>query len=75
MWGIADISETVIVEIRSAMVINEPLVPLDVGVMVVNVEVSMPILTDDVFMVMVNLRVPVVEGDGVIADVVVLPVD
>lgn len=72
--GIVDILETVLVEVRSGMVMNEPLVPLDVGVMVVTVEAGMPVLTEAEFMVTANLGVPVV-GDGVIADVVVLPVE
>lgn len=72
--GIVDILKTVLVEVRSGMVMNEPLVPLDVGVMVVSVEAGMPVLTEDEFMVTASLGVPVV-GDGVIADVVVLPVE
>lgn len=35
----------------------------------------MPVLTEDEFMAVVILGVPVVEGVGVIADVVVLPLE
>lgn len=72
--GVAKMLEAVSVEVRSVMVVSEPVVPLDVGIMVVSLEVGMPLLTEDEFMVVVILGVPVVEGVEVIADVVVHPV-
>lgn len=71
---VAKMLEAVSVEVRSVMVVSEPVVPLDVGIMVVSLEVGMPLLTEDEFMVVVILGVPVVEGVEVIADVVVHPV-
>lgn len=67
--------EAMIVEVRSIMVVSKPVVPLDVGMMVDSVELVTPVLTEDEFMLVVNVRTPEVEGVGVIADIVVLPLE
>lgn len=67
--------EAMIAEVRSIMVVSKPVVPLNVGVMVASVELVTPVLTEDEFMLVVNVRTPAMEGVGVISDIVVLPLE
>lgn len=64
--GTADILETVVVELRSVMVIGEPLGPLDVEMTVVGVEAGVPVLAEDAVMAGLILGVPMVEGAGLL---------
>ena len=73
--GDVNILEKVNVEVRSLTVVQEPVVPRDMGVMVVIVVVGIPVLTEDM-VVLVGLCLVSERGhDGVTADVVVFPVD
>lgn len=73
--GEEDVLEAVNVEVNSLVVVKGPVVPRDVGVVVVSVVVGIRVLIEDGAATVDVSLVPEVGCEGVAADVVVLPVD
>ena len=73
--GDADVLEALNVEVRLVVMVKEPVVLTDVGLMVVSVVVGIPVLAEDGVVIVDVCSLSEQGFDGVSADVVVLPVD